>query len=398
MSKFRGHGAKRSAPERPVSHKSPSSGRAGKDAPQGWRRYMPGRSVFGTVAALAIFVAGAAIGIAIGERREAPRAPARTSLPEPDRAADYEVPVRAYRAPESAAGLYDEALVAEPPVDAAAVPASPVQPVPPEVADPAPAPAAAVPPAEQLAALPSGRQPWERNAAAVDIVAGRPLIAIVVDDLGLDQAHTRGAIDLPAPLTLAFIPYGNRLRDHAKRARERGHELLVHLPMEPSDAESNPGQNALLTQLDPAELTRRIEWNLTQFDGYVGLNNHMGSRFTAWEPGMRMVLQAVQARGLLFLDSRTSPQSVGAPLARSMGLPHAGRDVFLDNVRTPAAIEAQLAELERVAVKHGQAIGICHPHEETLAALDRWIRTVGQRGFQLVPVSAIVRRRLAGAG
>lgn len=396
MSKFRGHGAKRSVSEKPAPRK-PAARR--HKAPQNWRQYVPARVILGTAAAVAIFAAGALIGVKVGERGEDKRVPARASLPEPDVATGYEVPVRAYRAPETPAAVYDEAPVAADPE--AVSPEALIGQAPPSsvaTATPPVAEGAAAPPAGQLAALPSGRQPWEQNAAKVALVPGRPMIAIVIDDLGLDQVHTREAVGLPAPLTLAFIPYGNHLREHARRARERGHELLVHLPMEPSDPEANPGQNALLTTLEPAELERRIEWNLSQFDGYVGLNNHMGSRFTAWEPGMRKVLQAVQSRGLLFLDSRTSPQSLGVSLARAMGLPNAGRDVFLDNVLEAPAIETQLAELERTATKHGYAIGICHPHEQTLAVLQRWIADVRQRGFQLVPVSAVVRRRVAGAG
>ena len=115
------------------------------------------------------------------------------------------------------------------------------------------------------------------------------------------------------------------------RARTAGHEILVHLPMEPQAADADPGPNALLTGLPIAELDRRIAANLARLDGYVGINNHMGSRFTASAREMRRVMRALQARDLLFLDSLTTGKSTGHSLAREFGIPSVVRDIFLDN-------------------------------------------------------------------
>jgi polysaccharide deacetylase 2 family uncharacterized protein YibQ len=129
----------------------------------------------------------------------------------------------------------------------------------------------------------------------------------------------------------------------------------------------------------------------------LGLNNHMGSRFTRDPRAMRPVLEELAARGLLFLDSRTSGASVGADLARRLGVPSAGRDVFLDNEIDARAIRAQLAELERVASRRGSAIAIGHPHEATIEALAQFVPEMLGRGMQLVGVSAIVRQRARDA-
>lgn len=238
-----------------------------------------------------------------------------------------------------------------------------------------------------------GNPPWRRYAVHVPAIGDRPAIAIVLDDLGIDQRRTRRAIALPAPLTLALIPYGYNLAKHANQARARGHELLVHLPMEPLDPEANPGKNALLTSLTENELRRRVNWNMHQFQGFVGINNHMGSKFTAWRPGMAIVMKTLKRDGLLFLDSKTTTKSQGIRLARAMRVPHTVRDVFLDNNITREAIEQQLRQLENVARRNGVAIGIGHPHDETVAALQRWIPVMQGKGFVLVPVSAIVRRK-----
>jgi len=234
---------------------------------------------------------------------------------------------------------------------------------------------------------------WLANAVGVAPAEGRPMIAIVIDDLGIDQRRTKRAIALPAPLTLAFIPYGYNLRDLAKSSHDAGHELLVHVNMEPTDRGVDPGPKALLTSLPLAEIRRRMDWALGQFDGFVGINNHMGSRFTEWPDGMEVVLQTLRGRGLLFLDSLTSTKSVGAALARAHGMPYAARDIFLDHDRTLEFVAAQLKQTERIARRNGHAIAIGHPHDVTVEVLTDWIPKAQAAGFQLVPLSAIVRKR-----
>jgi len=233
---------------------------------------------------------------------------------------------------------------------------------------------------------------WRQNAVPVSIDFTRPMIAIVIDDVGINQPRSQRAIALPGRLTIAFIPYGYNLPSLVGTARENGHEVLVHLPTEPMSPDVDPGPNALLTSLSLAEIKRRIDWNLSQFDGYVGLNNHMGSKFTAWTPGMELLIRETKARGMLFLDSITTQDSVGFRLARAVGVPNAIRDVFLDHDQRPEAIARQLRRTEGVAQSRGYAIAIGHPHDETLDELDIWLETVESRGFQLVPISAIVRR------
>jgi polysaccharide deacetylase 2 family uncharacterized protein YibQ len=218
-----------------------------------------------------------------------------------------------------------------------------------------------------------------------------PMIAIVIDDAGVVQPRTRRASELPAPITIAFIPYGDNLERQTRYARSRGHELLLHIPMEPSIAGADPGHNALLTSLSQDEIMRRFRWALDRFDGYVGVNNHMGSKFMASTDLVRPVLEEINARGLLFLDSRTDHRTVGTTLARDMGMPHATRNVFLDNDLDAAKIRSQLAELERVARRRGHAIAIGHPHDVTVEVLAKWIPEARARGFEMVPVSTIVK-------
>lgn len=256
-----------------------------------------------------------------------------------------------------------------------------------------------MPELSDLPAIDDGDQAaWRRFAVPVAAPGARPMIAVVLDDLGLNRAGTNRAIALPAPLTLAFMTYAEGLPELAARARRAGHELMLHVPMAPRDAAYDPGPNVLRAELAPAELARRLDWGLARFEGFVGVNNHMGSRFTASRQGMAPVMATLRARGLLFLDSVTSGASVGAAMARRAGVPYATRDVFLDNDWSDRdAIARQLARLEAVALRTGSAVGIGHPHRATLEVLARWLPEARARGFAIVPISAIVRHR-AGLG
>jgi len=269
----------------------------------------------------------------------------------------------------------------------------------PAILPPAPPP---LPPSETVpSATPGAAEPlpravprdtWQRFAALTPPIEGRAQVAIVLDDMGLSQFRSDRAIALPRPITLAILPYGNHLDGLVARARTAGHEILLHLPMEPISPDADPGPDALLTGLPLAELDRRIATNLLRLDGYVGVNNHMGSRFTASEREMRRVMRALQARGMLFLDSLTTGKSTGHRLAWEYGIPTVVRDIFLDNDRDPAKIRQQLALTAATARAHGHAIAIGHPYPETLDALEGWLPGLRGRGLVLVPISALAKQ------
>lgn len=248
--------------------------------------------------------------------------------------------------------------------------------------------------------------PWQQHAVAVEPSGGRPMIAIVLDDVGVNRRGARKAIALPGPLTLSFMTYARDLPAMTAEARQAGHELMLHVPMQPRRDDLDPGPNVLRADLPPGELRQRLAWGLARFEGYVGINNHMGSRFTASPDGMALVMEEVRARGLLFLDSLTAANSVAGAQAAEAGVPYAVRDTFIDNEPDDlAAIHRQLALLEQRAREQGYAIGIGHPHDGTVTALEAWIPEMRERGFALVPISAIVRHRqrlaenaIAGAG
>lgn len=216
-----------------------------------------------------------------------------------------------------------------------------------------------------------------------------PKIAIVIDDVGIDLKRSVRAIALPKEVTLSFLAYANNIKEQTKKARDKGHELLVHVPME-ADSGKNPGLKALLVKSSDKDLKEHLQWHLSQFDGFIGINNHMGSKFTASKEPLQKIMADIKARNLFFLDSKTTGKSLVPALAKECKVPCIERDVFLDHDPSLKAIETQLKLLEDVAQKNGLAIAIGHPKEETLKALEKWIPTLSKKGYNLVPLSALI--------
>jgi polysaccharide deacetylase 2 family uncharacterized protein YibQ len=216
-----------------------------------------------------------------------------------------------------------------------------------------------------------------------------PRVAIVIDDMGGDPRASARAIALPAFVTLSFLPYAKDVQGQADRALTRGHEILLHLPMQPIGHE-DPGPGALAVGNDEAENARRLKVFLDSFHGYDGVNNHMGSLFTQRTDLLAPVMQTLKARGLFFLDSRTAPQSQGLAAAHTAGIRALARDVFLDDARDLASIAAMIARLEALARRQGVAVAIGHPHAETLAALERWMPEAEAQGLVFVPLHSLL--------
>jgi len=231
------------------------------------------------------------------------------------------------------------------------------------------------------------------NLPAVDKT---PAIAIVIDDLGNDAARTNAAIALPANVTMSFLPYPPRSLELSRRAHLAGHEVIVHLPMQPLGNE-NPGERALKVGLPSDELQRRLGWSLSRVAEYHGVNNHMGSRFSTSRADLLPVMRELKARGLFFLDSRTTEKTQVEHVAREVGVLTGGRDIFIDDERSAAAIAQQLAHIEDFARKSGNVIAIGHPYPETLSALSKWTKTIKERGFRLAPLREVLMQRETGA-
>ena len=359
----------------------------------------PRRAGGAVVAAVVLFGGGIAVGAWIAGGAALPELSAsRDLLGSPQVAAPAPIPTQKplppkAEAPKAAAVQPDIPL---PKMTKAVETAKPVETTAQPVAAAAVPQVAALPPKPPVADredLPA----WRRYAVAADLSGGGPFIAVVLDDLGIDVRRSNRAVALSAPMTLAYLPYAEGLEVQTAAARAAGHELLVHIPMQPHGEDADPGPNALDMRLGAIEVLSRLDWDLARFSGYVGINNHMGSLFTESEEGMRLVAEGLRDRGLLFLDSLTSPKSVAASTVASYGVPTTVRDVFLDNTDSAEEVAMRLEQTEKVARKAGTAIAIGHPRDNTLDVLEAWIPKAQAAGFTLVPLTAVldVRRGMA---
>jgi len=214
-------------------------------------------------------------------------------------------------------------------------------------------------------------------------------LALVIDDLGQDLEFARELANLKIPVTFSILPQNPKSQDIAKLARESGRETLLHLPMEPQGyPKVNPGPGALFVNMLPEELKEVLEQDLAQIPSAVGVNNHMGSKFTQDPKAMRLVLDVLHKRGLFFLDSLTTPGSAASAEAGKIGLTLYKRSIFLDNVRDARAVMRRLRKAEDMAGQTGQAIAIGHPYPETLAALQEWVKQEHPKA-KVVPLSAL---------
>jgi len=245
-----------------------------------------------------------------------------------------------------------------------------------------------VPPQAQL------KPAWRANAIPFTPKKGKFLIALVIDDMGVDRKRSARALKLPAQVTMSYLPYSDKIKEQVAAAKQAGHEIIVHVPMEPRRSSADPGPDYLGVKFSDDEIRERLVKNLSAFDGYAGINNHMGSKFTQDKKGLEVVMEELKKRDLLFLDSVTIGHSLGEETAREHGVPTSHRDVFLDDEETDTFTEHALQHVESMARKNGSVIAIGHPRDITLHDLQAWIPGLEAHGFQLAPLSAVVEYRM----
>lgn len=217
----------------------------------------------------------------------------------------------------------------------------------------------------------------------------KPLIAVVIDDMGVSLKRTADIISVKAPLTSSFLTYARNLNQQIINAQNAGHEIMIHIPME---AQSNVdvAPDVLTTQMTPDEIQTNLQIMLNNFSNIKGGNNHMGSKLTEDKQRMLAVMKVLKNKNMFFLDSKTSSNSKAEEAAKEVGIPYAHRHIFIDNNNEKNYILGQLAKAENVAYKYGYAIAIGHPKSQTFEALKDWLPTLKEKGLILTPLSKIV--------
>lgn len=225
-----------------------------------------------------------------------------------------------------------------------------------------------------------------------DIKKGK--IVIIVDDLGMDKKTVDSLTEISTDLTLAVLPNLPNSLYAAEVAKKKNMDLLLHLPMEPKTISGynadDAGEGVLLVGQTKQDIVASLEKNIVSVPDAIGVNNHMGSKFTENDELMELVLKKLKERGLFFVDSLTSPNSRGYPIAREIGLKTAKRDYFLDDKKKGKEyVVQQLAKLVDKSEREGIAVGICHPYPQTIEAFRQVMPDLKKR-VDIVPVSKVL--------
>jgi len=219
----------------------------------------------------------------------------------------------------------------------------------------------------------------------------KPCIAIIIDDIGVSFSRARQFLELGVPITFSILPRISHSYDLALEIRDKGHEIMLHQPMEPLNPRINPGPGALYVGYNVQRIVGIMEENFSSVPFAVGVNNHMGSRFTEQRREVNDALSIVKEKGLYFVDSLTSKRSIAHETAKRLHMVTDFRNVFLDNQHNESAILFQLNRLQNHALKYGHAIGIGHPYPQTAKAIGKFLRSPEYSDISLVHISSIVR-------
>ncbi len=241
----------------------------------------------------------------------------------------------------------------------------------------------------------SGETPFAAYSRPVDAAAdtGKPRVAIIVSGLGINQDGTLNAITkLPDAVTLAFAPYGKTLGRTVAAARDGGHEIFLEVPLEPFDYPDNdPGPDTLLTGQAPRDNLNKLFHVMSRFEGYAGLINNMGARFTSSGADFGPMMEELGSRGLGYVDDGSSNRSLAPQLADANRVPFGKVDQTLDANPSRGAILTELKTLVDTARSKGSAIGIISALPVSIDTIAEWASSPDAEGVELVPASALMK-------
>jgi len=218
-----------------------------------------------------------------------------------------------------------------------------------------------------------------------------PRVAVIIDDIGYSSEIARLFLRPGIPITFAVLPRLRNSHDLAVELRYRGHEIMLHQPMEPYNSEFDPGPGALYVGYDESQIVDIMNENIAGIPYATGVNNHMGSRFTSCRREILETLSVVKQRQLFFVDSLTSSRSKAYQTAVELHLSAACRNIFLDNTVDESAITCQLLKLRQHARVYGRAVGIGHPFPETARAIEKFVQKCSDRPLSFVHASDIIQ-------
>lgn len=236
------------------------------------------------------------------------------------------------------------------------------------------------------------RQNISANSPRANNSPARARMAIIIDDFGAMMPGTMEMLAIDRPLTVAVLPYRSTTAKEAQLAEQRGHQVILHLPMEPHNSKTSPGPNAIMAGMEPQVVKNLFTKAIEQVPQAKGVNNHMGSKATEDPVVVESILREVKARNLFFIDSHTSTKSVVLQAAAQLGVPSAENYLFLDNVDELEAVKGEISNLAKVALTRGSVIGIGHVRVNTARAIKEMIPQLEAQGIKLVYASELLKK------
>lgn len=218
-----------------------------------------------------------------------------------------------------------------------------------------------------------------------------PRIALIIDDIGFNLKRAEQFLQADIPITFSVLPRVCWSLESAMALHAHGHEIMLHQPMEPFDTDVDPGPGAIFVDDGQERIHHVVAENIATLPNVVGVNNHMGSKYTQQRQKMGHALDVVRNRGLFFVDSLTTRHSAAYTCARQMGMPATRRDLFLDNQRDVASVIRQMKRLRNLTLRHGSAIGIGHPRPDTAEAIMRFLDSPESREVTFVYISQLLQ-------
>jgi polysaccharide deacetylase 2 family uncharacterized protein YibQ len=220
---------------------------------------------------------------------------------------------------------------------------------------------------------------------------GRIKVAIIIDDLGWNKEIADELLNIDAPISFSILPHLPFSKTIAEDAGLKNRDVLLHLPMESHGySQEDQGIKPLTDIMNKDDMEALVKDYISSIPHIVGVNNHMGSKFTESEKPVKYLMEIMKNKNLFFVDSRTTAKSLAYQTAKSNDVKTARRNVFLDNKEDEKYIKGQIEELIKSANKNGSAIGIGHPHPQTIAAIQKMVAVIKEKGIEIVPVSELV--------
>ena len=217
-----------------------------------------------------------------------------------------------------------------------------------------------------------------------------PRIALIIDDIGFSLRRAERFLHAGIPITFSILPRVCWSAESARALHACGHEIMLHQPMEPFDTRVDPGPGAIFVEDRPERVHEVVAENIAALPHVVGVNNHMGSRYTQLPRKMDQALNVIRSNQLFFVDSLTTGRSTAFARARQMGLGAMRRDLFLDTQHSAIDVLGQMNRLAQIALKNGRAIGIGHPRPQTVEGILRFLDTPESRTVEFVHISSML--------